>query len=462
MKNPRLIDGLMMLEKVEWISFRKYIMMYCTKASDNYKLLEHLFSARNKLGEWSEIEEIKNPLFQKMTDKNFSNLMSRIFIWFEEWLVWYENKKDGTACDIQLVKIYNRKGVFNLADKTYRRVEQKLLSNTQLDLRKHRDLYQLHHYHYFSDNPVKYKRHGEILETLVSYFLLQFKEQGLLYISELHNWGDLQNYDYTVEIELLTQIGFLVADTQTSKVIELIKVMVSELNEKAFLDLRDVIFSKQINPDSELYVFASLYMITFSLRLWNNNKISNSQLVLEVYDFGLESGVLLNTGKIPFIRFINLVDTLGYIKSSQKNYVFVDKWKHLVGNESKEAIQALGYAQLKFSEEKYEEIIPLLLGMKFNTEWGRVRSSCLELIGLYSDRKNNYSILINRISNFKRVLKTYGSKSSNLTHRSFLNFTKVIELLAKRDFIKRTIKIENYSPIMYKSWLINEIKAGQQ
>lgn len=461
MKNPKLIDGLKMLEKEEWISFRKYILMYCTKTSDTYRLLDYIYSVRSKLGDVVELEVIKKPIFQKMTVKSFSNLMSRIFIWFEEWIVWYENKKDTIACDIQLVKIYNRKGVFNLADKIYTKVEKSITSNDQLSLRKHKDLYLLHHNHYFSDNPVKYKRKEEILESLISYFTFQFKEQALLYISELHNWGNIQNHDFTKEIVLLAQICSLVSDTENGEVPELIIEMVSKLDPMAFLKLRDIIYSNRINPASELYIIASLYMITFSLRLWNANKITDPMLVMGVYDFGLQSGVLLNTGKLPFIRFINLVTTLGYIKTSEKTYAFIDKWKHLVSGESEKAIHALGYAQLKFFEERFDDIIPLLLGVKYETVEGKLRSSALELVGLYYDRKNNYSILTNRIQNFKRVLKTYGKKSSNLSYSSFLNFTKVIELLVKRDFIKLTINIENYTPIIYKNWMIREIKAGQ-
>lgn len=462
MKNPKLVDGLIMLDKEEWISFRKYILMYCTKSSDNYRLLDFLFSIRSKLETLSDIEEIKNPLFTAMTDKNFSNLMSRVFIWYEEWLVWYENKKDITASDIQLVKIYNRRGVFSLADKTYSRVEKILLANDLVDLRKHKDLYLLHHNHYFNDNPVKYKRRGEFLETLISYFFFQIKEQALMYVSEMHNWGLIQNHDYTREIEMITQLGLMIDDSKAGKVSEMIIQMVSKLDKKAFLELRDVIYSKQINPNSEFYVIAVFYMVNYSLKLWNSNVIKDPQLVLDAYDFGLESGILVKTGKIPFVRFMSLINTLGYIKTSDKMYAFVDRWKHLVSEESGEAVQALGHAQLKFIEEKFDNIIPLLVGKKFETGWGKMISTSLELIGLYYDRKINYNLLMNRINNFKRVVRTYGNKRSDLEHRAIINFSKVLDLLIKRDFIKMTINIENYSPIIFKNWVIKEIKAGQR
>ena len=461
MKKPKLIEGLLMLEKEEWISFRKYILMYCTKFSDNYRLLDYLFSVRNTLGEWKEIESIKSPFFEKMSDKSFLNLMSRIFIWFEEWLVWYENKKEKNANDIQLVKIYNQRGVFDLADKTYRRVEQKLLDKKQLDLRKHRDLFLLHHNHYFCDNPVKYKRHGEILESLMSYFFLQLKEQAFVYVSELHNWGLIQNHDYSKEIEMISQLGVMIDDSQVSKVIELIIQMVSKLDDEAFLELRDVIYSKQIDPNSEFYIIAAFYMVHFSMKLWNSNVIKDSQLVLDAQEFGLESGVLLKSGKIPFVRFMNLISALGYIKTSEKMYAFIDKWKHVVGGESEESIQALGYAQLKFIEEKLDDIIPLLIGKKYETPWGKMQSALLELIGLYNDRINNYHLLMNRLNNYKRVLRTYGKRRSKLEYLSLLNFSKVLDLLIKRDFMKLTIKVENYSPIIYKNWVVKELKAGQ-
>lgn len=462
MKHLKLVDGLKILTKEEWLSFRKYILMYCTKSSDNYKLLDFLYSIRHQLAEISGLEDIKKPSFEKMSVKSFSNLMSRVFNWYEDWILWSENNKDKISKDVQLVKIYNRRGAFKLADKTYNRVEKVLMNQDELDLSKHRALYQLHQNHYYSDNPVKYKRGHEILETLISYFTLQIKEQSLLYIAELHNWGVLQDHDFGKEVKVLNEFATLAADTKTSKVIELINGIVCEMDLQSFLELKEVISNGQLKQDSELQIIASLYYITFSLRMWNRNKITNPQLIFDAYDFGLESGILLSTGKIPYIRFINLVTTLSYIKTSSKTYEFVDKWIHLVDTENHESMSALAYAQLKFAEKKYDDIIPLLLGQKYEVEKIRMRASALELIGLYSDRIHNYSILSNRLNNYKRVLKTYSRKSSDLSYRSFLNFTKVLDLLVKRDFIKMTINLEDYAPIIYKKWLTEEIKAGQK
>jgi len=386
--------------------------------------------------------------------------MSRVFLWFEEWLLWYENRKDKVTSSVELIKIYNRRGVFSLADKKYTYVEKQLLEADHISLSTHRHWYQMHFNHYFSDNPVKYERKEEILKSLTTYFLLQFKEQALLYIAELHNWSEIQSYDYTNQIKVLSQMVDLVPDTRSSKVLSLVVRLVRDMDRSAFMQLKDMVLGDQLQEDSELHIIASLYMITFSLRLWNKNKISDPQLIFDVYDYGIASGVLLKTGKIPFIRFINLVSTLGFIKTASSTYAFVDRWKHLVGEESQEAITALAYAELRFYEGKLDDIIPLLIGKKFATEWGRLRASSLELVGLYADRKNNYALLVNRIKNFKRVLRTFGHKRSNLSYRSFYNFTKVLDLLVKREFIKVTIHLEKYSPIIFKQWLEKELEAG--
>lgn len=462
MKHIKLLAGLKLLDKDEWISFRKYMLMYCTPASDNYELLGYLYSIRGQLTEISNLEELKIPHFSKMSVKAFSNLMSRIFNWYEAWLVWHESKKDDVYQDVQLVKIYNRRGAFNLADKTYRRVEKKLLAEKQLDLENHKNLYLLHRFHYYSDNPIKYKRKGEILEKLISFYLYQLKEQTLLWVAELHNWGTLQDHDYSKEIGLLTHMASLVDTSEVCKVIDLIIVLVRDLDEDAFLSLRQVLFTKQLKEGSELYILASFYMVGFSLRLWNNNKLSDPQYILDAYDFGMESGILLNSGKIPFIRFMNLISTLGYIRTTKSTYKFVEKWAHLVDSENTDAVHSLSYAHLKLIEGKYDELIPLLRAQQFDTDWGRLRAASFELIGLYSDRKDNYSLIVNRLNNFKRVVKTYGKKGDNFSFKVYTNFAKVLDLLIKRDFIKISISLDKFSPIIHKKWLEDEIKAGQR
>ena len=462
MNQLKLIVGLQMLEKEDWFSFRKYLLMYCSKTSDNYTLVEVLFRTRDDLGSIKNAEEIRKQFFAGMSPKSFSNLMSRIFIWFEEWLVWSERKKDSISNDVELVKIYNRRGIYTLANKTFTKVEKKLKADASLSLLTHKNLFLINHYRYFSDNPIKYKKKEEILDGLISYFLLQFKEQSLIYTSELHNWGRIQNFDYSKEIELLTAIESLVQDSEVTRILQWVIRLVRELDVEAFFNLRDSITGNQINVNSELFILATFYMVNYSMQLWNAGKIQDSQIVFDAYDFGLESGVLLNTGKIPFLRFIKAVTTLGYIKDAERSYEFVDKWVHLVASENQSSAHALGYAHLKLIEGKSNELIPLLIGKKFETEWGRMRASSLELIGHYTDRKNDYSLLVNRIKNFKRVLKTFGNKNKNLAYKVYFNFITVLDLLSKRDFIKVRIDIDRYTPILHKKWLEDEIKAGQK
>ncbi|MEM9547356.1 MAG: hypothetical protein AAGA77_15360 [Bacteroidota bacterium] len=460
MKKPKLIEGLSRLERNEWISFRKYVLMYCKKSSDNYRLLDQLFRMRNSLATYSEIDQIKNPLFKGMSSKSFLNLMSRIFGWFEEWLIWNEQKKDRIASDIQLVKIYNRKGIYELADKTFRRVEKKLLDQRALDLKKHHDMYHLYHNHYLSDNPVKYAHQGDLLDKVARLQLRHFKEQALLYVSEMHNLTKGRGFDYALGIELLMRLESQIDNTETSYVLKLIIDIGANLSRDAFLELKELVLSKQIKEDSDLYIIATLYMVSYSMRLWNANKIKDPQLVLEAHDFGLESGVILKTGSFPVLRFMTLVSMLGMIKASAKAYEFVDKWIHHVDSDDPEAIRALAYAQLRFHERKYEDILTLLIGKRFMIDAGKLRSLALELISLYMSRKSNYTLLVNRLSNFRRALKTYSNRKSNEVYRMYFNFTKVLDLLIKRDFVKMTIRIDNYSPIIFKEWLIEEIKAG--
>lgn len=460
MKYPKLIEGLLFLDKSEWLSLRKYALMYCTETSDNFRLLDQFFRVRGRLADREELSRIKDSQFRGMSTKNFSNLMSRVNQWFEEWLVWHEGKKDDDLRDVELVRILNRRGAYGLADKVYHRVEKRLLGRKTYDKGRNKYLYLLHHYHYFSDNPVKYRRKAEILESLISYYSLQATEQAMMYEIELFNWGGIQQHDYRHEMKLLAGLITIQSDTRMVQIIGMIRRLVFDLDAGALVELKEVLEAGEITPDSEMYILASLYLVTFSLRLWNSHKTSDAQLIFDIYHYGLHSGVLLKTGKMPFVRFINLITTLGHIQTADQAYDFVDKWKHLVAGEDAVAIQSVAYAQLKFVEEKYHEINPLLLGVKCESEAGKLRHSVLEIIGLYTDEHRNYSLLHNRIQNYKRVLRTYGNKRSNLTHQSLLNFAKVLELLVKREFARIRIQLEDYNPVVYKNWLEKEIKAG--
>ena len=386
MKQAKLIEGLRLLGKEEWISFRKYLLMYHSESSDNYRLLDDLYQKRDILDSIEYINELQEPLFASMSPKVFSNLMSRVYHKFEEWFYWYEGKKDVIQRDIGLVKIYNRRGAFGLADKTFNRVEKKLVNQEGLDMATHRELYQLYYNHYFSDNPVKYLRKGEIFETFATYYLKYLKEQSLLYLAEMHNLETIHQHDFSFMMRVMSRFVQSIESSKVSHILEQVYLLIREDNVEAFLKLKDVVFREEISRYSDLYVLAILYLNSFSLRLWNSNKITDPNLILEIQEFSLGTGVIFNTGKIPFIRFMNIVSALGYIKDSSAAYEFVEKWKHLVGDESKEAVHALSYAFLRFSEGNYDEVISQLIGVKFETEWGKKRALSLELIGLFKNR----------------------------------------------------------------------------
>ena len=462
MKKIKLIEGLKMLDRSEWTSFQKYLLMSCTEKSDQYELVQQLFLIQNELEDLEGIDAVKNPKFEHMSNKVFSNLMSRVYGLFEEWLFWYETKKDEDYREVELVKIFNRRGKYSLADKAYNRVSKRLREHDQLDFNTHKLMYQLYHNHYFSDNPVKYRRKEDILNLLVSYYSQQVAEQSLMYIVELHNWGIVNNYDMSHEIKLLEKMVNGSEDSEVTSVINLILRLVRDMDVEAFIKLKDIIHANQLRPGTELHILSSFYMITFSLRLWNAKKISDPTYVFDAYNYGLESRILLLSGKITFVRFITMVATLGNVKASKSNYDFVDRWKHLVAEENEASVKAMGYAELKFYERKLDEIIPLLVGQRFETDLARLRASALELIGLYPDRRNDYGFLVNKINNYKRVLRTYGEKSTNQTYLLFSNFTKVFDLLVKRDFANIKIRLEDYFPIVYNTWLEEEIKAGNK
>lgn len=153
-----------------------------------------------------------------------------------------------------------------------------------------------------------------------------------------------------------------------------------------------------------------------------------------------------------------MIATLGKLKSFDWTQEFIERWYQNVETENLIYTKSLAEALNAFGFQKYELIIPLIRGIEFQDFIEKLRALGLEVIALYIDRKDNYNLLRNNISNFKRTLKRNEGKLSTPTIKSYVNFLKVLELLIQRDFRKITIHLEKYDALIYRGWLFTQVQ----
>lgn len=458
MKKSKIINALSFLKKDEWISFQKYILMYSSDSSDQYKLLDILSKKKSKLDQLPNKDIFRQSYFPAMSSKSFLNLSSRVFQIFEEWFVWQEMKKDIDKRDAILVKCYNRRGMYELADKKYKAITKNLNGKKKLTFDTSSNLNYIYHYHHFSENKAKRVIGGRLLDDAVSNFNKSYKERALLYLIEMANVGIGIKFDFTKQIELIKKS---IADLPDSEVSLLLQNLYnSKLNgtSKPLEAVYNLLSNDKIKNGSDIETLVNLYSINISTNNWLTGTSDNKQIIIDFYNLALESGILLNLGKISCHRFVNIISVLIHTQSVLECNQFIDKWCHLIGDEDLESAKNLSYVYPKIKAKQYEDIIYLLRGKKFNSIYMELRAIAFENMALY--KTEEWDILKNRLQNHKRKIRGAKNKITKYLYDAQLSYIAIIEILSKSYFTKvKPIDLNNYPAVFHRSWVEEEIKS---
>ena len=441
----------------QWKSFQKLIASHHSKEGDVYKIFEYYKGNKDQLHKLPPIDKIREKKFAHIKHKRFLNLLSVLNGHTEDFLVLDYMKSNELKKNILLNKIYNDNGLFTKADQKARKIQKLTENQEKLSLVKHQILAKIFHQQYYSDNPTKYKNGTALLENLVSHEMIKAKTQLLLYKCELHNWGRMKQYDYSDQIEAIHQLSQAIPPSILSRYLEKLEQLIVSPDLENYMFLRSALYDEKFQQPSDLHTIFTMYLLNASIKLWHKNIYKDAEANAILFEYALNSGVLMYNGKIPVIRFHNLIATLGSLKSFKWTHEFILRWKEKLAGKSIRSTANLAHAQNAFIYEKYDHIIPLIRGMEFEHFNQKVTALGLELIVLFIERRENYGLLRNFIDNFKRTLKRNKTEISENMFKSHTNLIKVIELLVKRDFTRVTIHLGKYDFLIYRSWLQKQI-----
>lgn len=434
--------------------------MVSGEGSDNLRMFSFLQERKERLSSLTDSDQIRLKHFTKFTSKGFSNCLSRLFQWLEEWLVIEQVKREKYEREVRLVRAYNERGLYGLADRLAARIEEKISKNNKLNSEEASVLSQLYKYQYYSDNPIKYKSSGLLFQKLIDQFLSAHKERALIFLAELHNWGRVINYDFSDSIDRIRESVEKIPDSNLIPVLNELENLVTNHDLNAYQKLKDTLFSDKISRNSELHTILTFYLITHSLILWTNGKIKEPNELVEIYEYGLNTGVLMIGGKIPLVRFYNILSTLGAIKSFEWSEAFIDRWNDKVYTNHIESTKALALAQNCFYHKRYEEIIPLIRMMEYDDFSQKIRAGALTVVALYMQPDRDYEILNVYASNYKRLLKRHKKNLGEQIYKSHLSMVEIVELLIKRERKRITIDLNKYPSIHLRNWVTEQVNQA--
>ncbi len=456
MASPKLFTALNILTKDEWSSLRKYVSVHTRPESNNNRCFGLLLENKKLLLDKDFDENLRQKHFSKISTKSFSNILSKLFQLFEDWFAIQSFKDEPYTKELTLIKNYNQRGLFHLANKLSDNVETQILKSAHLDLYHHEILSKVYHYQYYSSNPIK-RQNKNLLSECIDLYTKGVLDRCSAYLMDITNFSHIREIDSAESKEILTSLKSLIPSTDISNILDCTIRLLEHKSIQDFEILKSALEDNIFDSHSDLYLILTIYLRRSSVLIWLQDQTFDTNNILIAHQMSF-----LATEKNKHQRFLpvnlfNGVSTLATMLSYDKTKEFIDKWVPKVHTAHKQSAINYCNALNAFRHERYEDIPHLTTGLRFDNQQYIPLSQLLNIIAMYKLSEEN--TLINLINNFRKQLRRNSSSIPTFNINRIENLLKIILEMnkAKRD---KSIKIpiEKYLPLFYHNWVLKELK----
>ena len=458
MATPKLLQALSSISDDEWNSFRKYLLISIKKDSISYKCFKRLYDHRTKMNLPDYDEHINKKYFPSIKPKAFSNTLSRIFVKLEEWLALESFRNERHAKELQLIKAYNLRGLFKLADQTAAKLENKIKSENYLSLDRNKSLTQLYHSQYYSNNPIKRKEDPTLFADCLTNFIRTTNEYAVGYLLELENQAQTRNIQNVPLKEALSKLRATAYTSELNEILGHTYKMFCNNDKAAYLRLENILQSEVLDSASDLFLILTIYLRRVSGELYQKQLISRKQ-ALTAYQLSFLATAKNNNQKFSAMNLFNGVTTLGTMLSYKETEAFISKWIDKVHTKHKESTAKFCQVLNYFRHDNYQPIPQLLQGLMFDQYIYKIISQVLLIIAHYK-QLGEEELVSNLIQNLRNQMKRNASIIPKQNYSKIQNLLRIIELLIKSKYDRSiNINLEDYDAVYYRSWVNKQLKT---
>lgn len=438
------------LEAGQAQDLRKYLLTKTYDDSDIFKVFEYLAASVKKKEEQKSPEYIHEKVFPKSSKKTIANYLSLLYNWAEEWMALETVRQEEFTLDHLAQRWLNKNGLYHLADQTYNRIERSITEEKKIDLHRSKIRAQAMFDQLFSNNPAREVLPKETYIEMVGSFRQYVKAKLLLINTELHNWGDINNYDFERCIEENEKLINTIEADDTSHILELLLAMIKDNHVPSFMVLKDILLSGRLVAGTRMFVIIGRYMQRMAMRFWSMGLIKDVKVMHDLLDFGMRTGVYFTNDRLPSVVFHNVEVQQCQIADYDATQLFIEQWIDAVATEDPEATQALATAQNCFYHQRYSEIHLYTGRHVFPTFNQKNLVQGLHLIAAFENRENErqiYEIALSSSQNFLKRNQQRMSKHLFDSYRNLITFIKAAD--GKKTAMPNP---DHISPLLYRKW----------
>lgn len=452
LSHSKLVQALAVIEKEKWTLLTAEVLSHTSDGADVFAIYSFLKSEKDNLGSLPEVEEVVHQHFPHLSVKVFQNYLSVIFGWVESWLAHREMTAKKYEEELFLLEAYNRRGAYKLADQAFNNLGKKFSTASGLDLEIEQARARALRAQYFSNNPIKNEQGGALYEQFVMSWLRSTKEHASVWLTELYNFGAITEYDYSQMIAGIHQILAFLPESPLSAKLDNLVCLWEKNDVQAFESLITSIKENQFEEGSFIHTVLTLYLIVKGNTLHAMGQLPNVKAIAQLYELAMESGVLMDKGKISMVRFTNMLSALSATQSFEWVEKFINRWINNVITSDLKGSLNLAHALNCFYHEKYMEVIRYTAHTSYGSQDQKMRALALNVMALYVMRYDDYETFKTQLKNFALAVQR---QKNNLNKKQYFSYFNLVDFLKKMDKTDRksvTIDLHSYNYLVYRTW----------
>ncbi len=458
----KLLQVLVSLKSEEWLELEKFILMQTKKLTDTFKLFKFLSKERSKISNWDHVEDIKVQLFPEMKHKAFLNIQSRLFVICEKWLVhkYYENRL--IERELTLVKIYNDRSLFKLADLSMKKLERSFASSDDFHLEKEYYRFKLYFEQYFSNNPIKRKSNTALLLNASNALMLYAKDMSLFYEIEMNNSSMISHFDFKDVIDELKKLQAHSGKTHNQLILQKLYLFIHAKDKEAFNFIYQNLLDDNFDDTSLLQTIIFYYVFNYSQKNWFGEEEVYKEIATKLIEFGMQKKIFLNEGKLSNATFHRLLSIHLKYMSFEETDKFIKNSTNFLGEKQKQDMFTYADSLNHFYHDKYDQVLQNLQKISSRRYDLKITILLYEIFIMYNDAATDEEVFLSRINNYERSLKRNKAKISKKLFKGVLNAFSLVKKMNKAKYKNIVIDINEYKPLAGGLWFSKELPENKK
>jgi hypothetical protein len=434
----------------DWIKCTKYLKARKLDSKE-LRLFKFLKNNQKKLdSDKVSIDNLKNSsLLGYNTKKNVQNIMSRLSLLIEDYMVMESFNQDQIEKEFRLFRCYNDRGLFSLANKKADSLIKLWQENSPIGRIYFEYILKIFHNQYFSNNPIKSDTKVMLVKKLFQ-ALLGLYEANM----ELYNYAAKSD----ITIKLIDEDDLKNINLSTNYLNDSYFTLTKHLNNQDSLNTdsfeylySELLANNQINIELKAIVFSHCE-IYLRKKIQLSSKDDYGLKLLDLYEYGVKSKILTYKDKIASVKFQNIIQIACYVKQFDWAESFQSNYGHLVAKEHVGENKLMTMVQVSFGKHEYDKVIGIILFNDFKVFLFKVNCRWL-LLSTYFITFDSIDFFESQLTNFTQFFYYNKSKLSNINFERSLNLAKIFRAYITKPNFSLEQVVSKYEHITFKTRL---------